>query len=137
MAGTKTNPHRLGAVRTFNKWILNPIMRLAAGRRYWYAAALHHVGRRSGRSYTTPVVAEPVGDEFVIPLPYGANVDWLRNIRASGRATIDVYGRRYAIDDPRVVDAADALPMVRQSRREVWHRLGIDRYLRVHAAPMS
>jgi len=105
--------------------ILNPLMRLAAGRRHWYAAALHHVGRRSGRPYTTPVVAEPVDGGFLIPLPYGTDVDWLRNLRAAGRATIDVHGRGYALYDPRVIDAALALPMVREARSSVspvWHR---------------
>ncbi|MFI7542234.1 alpha/beta fold hydrolase [Actinoplanes sp. NPDC049599] len=126
-------PQRRDAVRRFNKRFLNPVMLLVAGRRYWYAAALHHVGRRSGRPYTTPVVAEPVGGGFVIPLPYGDDVDWLRNIRAAGRASIEVHGRRYTLDDPRVVDAGYALPLVRRSRRRVWQRLGIRHYLQVHA----
>jgi hypothetical protein len=34
--------------RRSTKVVLNPVMRLAAGRRYRYAAALHHVGRRTG-----------------------------------------------------------------------------------------
>lgn len=62
-------PRRRHFVRTFNKHILNPMMLAVAGRRHWYAAALHHTGRRSGRHYTTPVVAQPVPDGFVIPLP--------------------------------------------------------------------
>lgn len=62
-------PRRRHFVRTFNKHILNPMMPAVAGRRHWYAAALHHTGRRSGRHYTTPVVAQPVPDGFVIPLP--------------------------------------------------------------------
>ena len=50
MAGTSVAPHPHYRVRQFNKHVLNPVMRLAAGRRHWYAAALHHVGRRSGRA---------------------------------------------------------------------------------------
>ncbi|MEV4701879.1 hypothetical protein [Actinoplanes sp. NPDC049316] len=132
MSGTQTNHRRVG-VRKFNKAILNPVMRLAAGRRHFYAAALHHVGRRSGREYTTPVVAEPVEGGFVIPLPYGTDVDWLRNLLAAGRATIDVYGVGYTIGEFRVIDAAQALPTVRPSRRRVWQRLGIEHFLHVHA----
>jgi len=30
---------------------------------------------RSGHPYTTPVVAEPISDGFLIPLPYGVDVD--------------------------------------------------------------
>lgn len=134
MSATQADSPRMAAVRKFNKRILNPVMRLAAGRRHWYAAALHHVGRRSGRPYTTPVVAEPVDSGFLIPLPYGTDVDWLRNLRAAGRATIDVRGRGYTLYDPRVIDAALALPMVREARRRVWRRLGIEHYLHVDAS---
>jgi len=135
MSANTPTPHRLAAVRTFTKVVLNPAMRLVAGRRHWYAAALHHVGRRTGRPYTTPVVAEPVQDGFVVPLPYGTHVDWLRNIQAAGQATIDVHGRHYTIDQPRVDGAAQALPTVRESRRRIWRRLGIENYLHVHAIP--
>lgn len=65
-------------MRTFNKYVLNPPMRLPAGRKHWYASVIRHIGRRSGKAYATPVVAERVPDGFVIPLPYGADVDWLR-----------------------------------------------------------
>jgi len=118
-------------LRHFTKHVLNPAMRLAAGRRHWYAAALHHVGRRSGRAYTTPVVAEPVPGGFVIPLPYGADVDWLRNIRAAGRETIRVGGCEYTVGEPTVLSASEALPQVREKRRRVWRRLGIGSYLRL------
>jgi hypothetical protein len=37
------------AVRQVNKRVANPVMLRLAGRRYWYAAAIHHRGRRSGR----------------------------------------------------------------------------------------
>jgi deazaflavin-dependent oxidoreductase (nitroreductase family) len=133
MSTTAAKPGRRSAIRTFNKKILNPVMLLAAGRRHWYAAKLHHVGRRSGRPYTTPIVAEPVSGGFVVPLPYGAGVDWLRNVRAAGEAVIDLHGVPYAVDQPRVVPAAEALPIVRPSRRRVWRRLGIEQFLRLRA----
>ena len=133
MSTTATKPGRRSAIRTFNKKILNPVMLLAAGRRHWYAAKLHHLGRRSGRPYTTPVVAEPVPDGFVVPLPYGSGVDWLRNVRAAGEAVIDLHGIPYAVDQPQVVPAAEVLPMVRPSRRRVWRRLGIESFLRLRA----
>jgi deazaflavin-dependent oxidoreductase (nitroreductase family) len=134
MSANATNPRRRTGIRAFNRAVLNPAMRLVAGRRHWYAAALHHVGRRTGRPYTTPVVAEPVEDGFIVPLPYGTDVDWLRNIQAAGQASIDVHGRHYTIDQPRVDSAAQALPTVTPSRRRVWRRLGIENYLHVHTA---
>lgn len=134
MSERRTAGSRQSRIRAFNKRVLNPLMLTVAGRRYWYAAALHHIGRRSGRAYTTPVVAEPVSGGFVIPLPYGTGVDWLRNIQATGRAGIDVHGRTYTVTDPRVIDGGQALPMVRAGRRRVWQRLGIMHYLLVHDA---
>ena len=81
------------AVRVFNKHVLNPVMMNLAGRKHWYAAVIRHTGRRSGKSYATPVVADRVADGFILPLPYGTGVDWLRNVLAAGRATVTV-GRR-------------------------------------------
>ena len=48
------------AVRRFNRRWLNPVMLRMAGRPNWYAARLEHLGRHSGRTYATPVVAKPV-----------------------------------------------------------------------------
>jgi deazaflavin-dependent oxidoreductase (nitroreductase family) len=120
-------------LRTFNKHILNPMMLTLAGRRHWYAAALHHTGRRSGRPYTTPVVAEPVADGFVIPLPYGTQVDWLRNVLAAGHATIDVRGRHHTIVNPQILDAAAAFPLLPTRLQRTWRRFHIEQYLRVRA----
>ena len=80
-------------VRAFNKRLLNPAMMKLAGRRHWYAAVIRHKGRRSGREYATPVVAVPVAaDAFIIPLPYGEGVDWLKNVLAAKRATLESKG---------------------------------------------
>ncbi len=64
---TYVTPRVRDAVRSFNRHVLNPVMLLMAGRRRWYAAAIVHRGRRSGRRYTTPVVAEKVGDGIIVP----------------------------------------------------------------------
>jgi hypothetical protein len=62
-------------MRAFTKRVLNPLVLGVARRRHSADyAILRHVGRRSGRSYATPVVAHPVDDGFLIALPYGATV---------------------------------------------------------------
>ena len=121
----------LNAVRTSNRYLLNPLMLRLAGRKNWYAAAIKHTGRRSGKQYTTPVVAERIGDGFVIPLPYGTSVDWLQNVRAAGRATISSQGEDYDVVQPEIIDAAEALPMLAAQRRRTFERVGIEGYLRV------
>jgi deazaflavin-dependent oxidoreductase (nitroreductase family) len=122
-------------VRTFNKYALNPVMRNVAGRRYWYAASLHHSGRYSGGACTTPVIAQHVPEGFVIPLPYGTHVDWLRNVLAAGRATIDVRGRHYTLVEPRVLTTDAVPPMLPVRLQRIWHRFRIEYYLRMWALP--
>ncbi|WP_090418664.1 nitroreductase family deazaflavin-dependent oxidoreductase [Mycobacterium europaeum] len=125
----------LNAIRTSNKYLLNPLMLRLAGRKNWYAAAIEHTGRRSGKAYTTPVVAERTTDGFLIPLPYGTDVDWLQNLRAAGRATIYSHGEKYEVVQPEIIDAAEALPMVSASRRRTFERVGIEAYVRVKDQP--
>lgn len=122
------------AVRTFNKHLLNPAMMHLAGRRHWYAAVIRHKGRRSGRHYATPVVAERTADGFIIPLPYGTGTDWLRNVRAAGTATVTAGGQDFDVAEPEVVDAATAETQLSPRRRRQFKRFGIENFLRVKAA---
>ena len=123
------------SVRTFNKHVLNPAMLLFAGRKHWYCAVVRHTGRRSGKRYATPVVAELVsGDTIIVPLPYGADVDWLRNLIAAGRAAITVQGESYEVSAPEVINAAEALPQLSAKRQSVFSRLAIEKFLKVRAA---
>jgi deazaflavin-dependent oxidoreductase (nitroreductase family) len=102
-----------------------------AGRKYWYAAVISHVGRRTGRQYATPVVAEPVPDGFLVPLPYGTQVDWLRNVQTAGKARITAKGRAYDVCDPEIVDAATVRALLSSWRRQTFERFGIKSYLKV------
>ena len=77
--------HVRDAVRTFNKYVLNPAMIHLAGRKHWYAAVIRHSGRRSGRSYATPVVADRATGVVSSPLRWGTGGDWVRAGVAGGR----------------------------------------------------
>jgi len=91
-------------LKPYNKIIL-PI----AGRRYSPYALLEHVGRRSGRTYATPVGAFPYRDGFVIGLSYGADVDWCRNVIASGHAAVKWRGRIFTLERPEIVPMSTAV----------------------------
>lgn len=130
-SGAGTRRTRGDAIRAFDKRAPSPAVMRVAGRRHWYAAAIGHTGWRTGRRYATPVVAERVDGGFVIPLAYGTGVDWLRNVFAAGRAGLEVSGESFAVTEPRVIGADEALLLVRPARRRVWRLLGIERYLRV------
>lgn len=123
------------AVRTFNKHVLNPVMLLLAGRKHWYAAAIRHTGRTTGRRRTTPVVADRVADGFITPLPYGTAVDWLRNVQAAGQATIVVGGRSFPVVNPQIIDASTAAAELSPRRRRTFERFGIERFVKFTVAP--
>ena len=125
-------PRAREKIRLLNRRVLNPAMMTLAGRRHFYAAVLRHRERRSGREYETPLVAVPVaGDAFVVPLPYGEEVDWLKNVLAAGRATIEAKGETHEVAEPEVMDAAEAFPLLDERHRRTWRRFGIERFLRV------
>ncbi len=100
-------------------------------------AVLHHTGRRSGKEYTTPVVAITIPDGFILPLPYGTDVDWLRNLLAAGRATIRNAGVLYEVSRPEITDADTALELVTPDIARSWRRWHIERYVRVAATPVG
>ena len=101
----------IDAIRRFNRAVLNPAMMTVAGSAHWYASAIHHKGRASGRSYATPVVVEQARGHFYIPLPYGPT-DWCANVTAAGRCTIERKGKLYHTAAPTIVPFADAAPVI-------------------------
>lgn len=124
----------LRAIRLSNKYVLNPLMGRFAGRKNSYAAAIRHTGRKSGKQYSTPVGVVRTQDGFIIPLAYGTRVDWLQNVIAAGRATVSAEGETHDVTDPKVIDAATALPMLPSRPRRTYERMGIAQYLRVTLA---
>ena len=118
-------------IRTSNKYLLNPLMLRLAGKRYWYASVVEHTGRRSGRSYSTPIVADRVGDDIIVPLPYGTQVDWVRNVISAGRATIVRKGETLATQSPEIIAGTEALPLLPADRRRSFERVGIGHFLRM------
>ena len=56
--------------------MLNPLILKLAGRRHFrMAAQIRHVGRRSGRAYTTPVSGRRSGDIVLLALTFGNQSD--------------------------------------------------------------
>lgn len=127
----------LDTVRAFNKHVLNPVMKIVAGQKYWYAGVIEHTGRSSGKKYSTPVVIDRVSDGFIIPLPYGTEVDWLRNVLAAGNATLRVHGERCHAVDPEIVDATTASRQLSPRRRREFGRFGIKNYLIMKREPLA
>src|SRR5262249_53090979 len=89
--------------------MFNPIILRLAGKRHMRAyAVLEHRGRRSGRLFTTPVAARPTSDGFLIPMAFGEQADWFRNVLAAGGCVIRWNGDAYHVAEPELVDWATA-----------------------------
>jgi deazaflavin-dependent oxidoreductase (nitroreductase family) len=93
--------------------MLNPVIVKLAGRRHFHLAAqIRHTGRRSGRTYTTPVSARRSGDMVVIALTFGNQSDWSRNVRSAGGGTVRIDGEDYDVTQPEVMSRQEAKPLV-------------------------
>jgi hypothetical protein len=75
-------------------------------------AVVIHVGRTSGRVFTTPVLAQLYDGKVAIPLPYSADAQWVKNLTAAGGGELIRRGRRFSFSGPRIVTdaASEALP---------------------------
>jgi len=110
--------------------ILNRFVTRIAGKRYVpLYVLLRHRGRRSGRTYATPVVGMRVPGGFAIPMAFGEGADWYRNIVASGGATIRRHGTEHALGDPAAIDPDSAASPFPRWQRPVFRALGIRRFL--------
>jgi len=97
--------------RRFTKTANRPMRKIAgtrAGMLYFNLGALHHVGRRSGRSYVTPLSAYRLADGFVLAVAY-PEVDWCSNVLAAGKCTLTWNGKEYALERPELIPAAEAM----------------------------
>jgi len=116
--------------------LLNPIILSFAGSRYLPVfAVIHHLGRRSGRTYSTPVAARKITDGFIIPLTFGQRADWFRNVQAAGGCTIRWKGADYPLLEPEVVDRATARPAFHPLERVLMPVIGIEQFVRLRSAP--
>ena len=75
---------------------LNPVLTPLA-RRLPPLAVLHHVGRRSGTAYDTPVQAFRTPQGFVVGLAYEPDAAWALNLLAAGDGQMTRAGRRYQL----------------------------------------
>lgn len=81
--------------RTLNRLTLR-LARRGVGR-FWI---VRHTGRRSGKTFETPIIVAPSDRGFVIELTYGPGVQWHRNLVAAGGAVLERGGRRWEVGAP-------------------------------------
>jgi deazaflavin-dependent oxidoreductase (nitroreductase family) len=89
-------------VARFNSRFTNRITRAFADRFPGFGIVTH-VGRRSRRTYRTPVNVFRNGDRYVIALTYGADSDWVKNVVAASGCELQTRGQTVRLTDPRIV----------------------------------
>ncbi|WP_445167868.1 nitroreductase family deazaflavin-dependent oxidoreductase [Mycolicibacterium sp. Dal123E01] len=116
-------PGRNNTMQRALKWY-NRIRLKRAGSERSATAILTHVGRRSGRTYQTPVGAYTYGDGFVLTLIYrGGQTDWYRNVMAAGSCTLTWKGHTYALERPQLIAGPEVIQKTWPAHQRIVLRL--------------
>jgi deazaflavin-dependent oxidoreductase (nitroreductase family) len=82
-----------------NKAGLNRLTKFIASWAPGWAVVIHR-GRKSGRTFRTPLWAFRRQGGFVIALTYGSEADWVRNVMAAGGCEVESRRRHYQLGAP-------------------------------------
>ena len=113
-------------------WATRPLAMRSAGTEKSSTSIVRHVGRLSGRTYETPVVAVEHDKILLIALPYAERTDWLKNVLASGQATVVTHGQSYGVDQPQVIPMTDATRYFGPKEQKLHRRFAVDTCLQLH-----
>ena len=119
--------------RVVNRYV-NPITRPVAKRLPTFAI-LTHRGRKSGRTYRTPINVFRRGDHYFFYLTYGSDVQWVKNVLATGSCSIETRGRVVELVEPELITDPELRPAPAHVRFVERRIAGVNQYLRIRAAP--
>lgn len=117
----------------FNRAVTNHVARPLAAFLPFLAVVVH-TGRRTGRTYRTPVLAFPRGDGFVIVLTYSSRSDWVANVRAAAACRVVHVGRTIDLGAPELFQGASAEALFPRALRPLLRTLGVFEALVLHRA---
>ena len=121
----------LNRIRVINKYVTNKVMIHISGRKFGHFAILSHIGRKSGKLYRIPIIAEPIQDGFVIALTYGKKVDWYENVMAKGSCSICWKNKDYQLINPEFIDKELGVMAFPAIFRTPLRKMGIQYYLKL------
>ena len=120
-------------VARFNAHVTNRVSRPFAGRLPGFAVVTH-VGRRSGRTYQTPVNMFRDAERYVFALTYGADSQWVKNVMAAGGCAVRTKGTAVRLCEPRIFRDPDRR-LVPGPVRVALGLLDVDDFLSMRPAP--
>ena len=113
-----------------------PTTRPISGRRFFpLYGVIHHVGRKSGTEYSTPVVIRKAPGAIYVPLPFGEQTDWYRNSVAAGGVRATWKGRDHWLAKPTIVERGSASKGFNIVMRGLMRVAGIDLVVRFEPMP--
>lgn len=126
------DPARARRIAHFNKRFTNRVTRPLAPYLPGFGVVVH-TGRKTGRTYETPVNVFAHGEDFVIALTYGVESDWVRNVQAAGGCDLITRRRRYRLCHPEIVHD-ERRRLASAKTRPILRLLGVADFLRLRRA---
>ena len=121
----------LDRIRVMNKHVTNKLLIHIAGRKFGHFAILSHVGRKSGKLYRIPIIAEPFENGFVIALTYGRKVDWYENVKAKGGCSLYWKKKEYSLINPEFIEKETGIMAFPALFRSGLQKMDIQDYLKL------
>jgi len=121
----------LDRIRVMNKYTLNKLLIRISGKSMGHFAILIHQGRKTGKVYRIPIIAEPADNGFIFALTYGKKVDWCANVFAKGRCSLVWKNNEYSLNNPEFVDREIGLNAFPAIFRGGLRMMGIQYFLRL------
>jgi deazaflavin-dependent oxidoreductase (nitroreductase family) len=100
---------RFSFLRPFTTHYFNRFSRLFV---HWLPsfAIISYRGRKSGKTYRTPMNVFRDGEDYLFALTYGSDVQWVQNVLAAGEADLQIRNKIIHLTSPELfVDAARRL----------------------------
>ncbi len=118
-------------VRLMNKHFTNKIMIHICGKQFGHFAILSHTGRKSGKVYQIPIIAEPYQNGFVVALTYGQKVDWFANVMAKGGCGLRWKNQDYELVRPELIEMESGLAAFPKMLRPLLRKSGTSDYVKL------
>ena len=112
---------------------VNPIARPVAKKLPAFAV-LTHRGRKTGRTYRTPINVFRRGDDYFFFLTYGSDVQWVKNVLASGSCSIETRRGVVELVEPELITDPELRPAPAHVRFVERRIAGVNQYLRMRAS---
>ena len=114
----------------FRHMALRPTLEMAAAA---FAIALALIAGVTGRPHRTPLLMFRRGEEYVVALWYGPDVQWVRNVVAAGGGQLRVGGDEVRVVEPEVFEDRSLAPLP-APLRVAGRLVGLSQFIRMRAA---